>query len=59
MKLENERWPGVESEITQLLAKAVSRTGFTPSDIDALVESELEMSHLLDYVDAVLSHRMN
>jgi hypothetical protein len=33
--------------------------GFTASDISALIESELETSHVLDYITAVISNRMN
>jgi hypothetical protein len=36
-----------------------SRIGFPMSDIEALIDSELDTAHLLDYIAAVLSDRMN
>jgi hypothetical protein len=36
-----------------------SRIGFPMSDIEALIGSELDTAHLLDYIAAVLSDRMN
>jgi Cu/Ag efflux pump CusA len=41
------------------LREAAARTGFNVSDIQALVECELETSQVLDYITAVLSNRMN
>jgi hypothetical protein len=41
------------------LQEAAARTGFTVSEIQALVECELETSQVLDYISAVLSNRMN
>ena len=45
-------------EVNTLL-EAAARTGFTVSEIQALVECELETSQVLDYISAVLSNRMN
>lgn len=42
-----------------LLKETAASMGFTASDISALIESELETSHLLDYITAVISNRMN
>jgi len=42
-----------------ILREAAARTGFTQSDIQALVDCELETSHVLDYISAVMSKRMN
>ena len=42
-----------------ILREAAARTGFNVSDIQALVECELETSQVLDYITAVLSNRMN
>jgi hypothetical protein len=42
-----------------ILQEAAARTGFTVSEIQALVECELEISYVLDYINAVLSNRMN
>jgi hypothetical protein len=41
------------------LREAAARTGFNVSDIQTLVECELETSQVLDYITAVLSNRMN
>jgi hypothetical protein len=41
------------------LLEASARTGFTPAEIEALVDSELETNHLLEYITAVVSKRMN
>jgi hypothetical protein len=45
--------------VAQLLEQASARSGFTPSEIVALIDSELDTEHLLDYITAVMSHRMN
>jgi hypothetical protein len=45
-------------EVT-ILQEAAARTGFSVSEIQALVECELETSEVLDYISAVLSNRMN
>ena len=42
-----------------ILREAAAKTGFTVSDIHTLVESELDITHVLDYIGAVLSNRMN
>jgi hypothetical protein len=42
-----------------ILAEAAARTGFALSDIEALIECELETGHVLDYISAVISNRMN
>jgi hypothetical protein len=42
-----------------ILQEAAARTGFTVSEIQTLVECELETTHVLDYISAVLSNRMN
>jgi hypothetical protein len=44
--------------VTELL-EASQRTGFTLGEIEALVDSELETDHLLAYITAVVSRRMN
>ena len=43
----------------ELFAQAANRGGFTISDVQQLLESELELDHLLDYISAVASNRMN
>lgn len=46
-------------EEVRLLQEAAAKTGFSRSDIEALVECELETGHVLDYISAVISNRMN
>jgi hypothetical protein len=46
-------------EDVNILQKAAARTGFTVSQIQALVECELDTSQVLDYISAVISNRMN
>jgi hypothetical protein len=41
------------------LQEILAASGFTPADLGALVNSELETSDLLRYIDALLSNRMN
>jgi hypothetical protein len=45
--------------VTQMLEQASARTGFTPAQIVALIDCELDTDHLLDYITAVMSDRMN
>ena len=45
--------------VAELLLEAAARTGFTPSEIEAMVDSELNTLHLLDYITAVVTGRMN
>jgi hypothetical protein len=41
------------------MEEAAARTGFSVSDIQALVDCELDTVHVLDYISAVVSNRMN
>ena len=45
--------------VLELIQRASAQTGFTVADIEALVDSELESCHLLDYSTAVVTKRMN
>jgi hypothetical protein len=45
--------------VEQLLQQASARTGFTPAEIVALIDCELNTDHLLEYITAVVSQRMN
>jgi hypothetical protein len=45
--------------VWQLMEEASTKTGLSLADIEALVNSDLETPHLLDYLTAVLTHRMN
>ena len=44
---------------TDTIEDLAARTGFPMSDIRALIDSELDTAHLLDYISAVISDRMN
>jgi hypothetical protein len=56
MIYENDRVSG--TLIAEML-EASAMTGFTLAEIEALVNSELEIQHLLEYITAVMSRRMN
>jgi hypothetical protein len=45
--------------VADLLEQAAARTGFTPSQMEDLLDCELNIDHLLDYITAVVSNRMN
>jgi hypothetical protein len=45
--------------VLELMEEATAKTGFTVTDIEALVNSELETRYLLEYITAVLTNRMN
>ena len=47
------------TDYSDLLQEAAARTGFTASEMQELLESELNVDHLLSYITAVVSNRMN
>jgi hypothetical protein len=47
------------THVAHLLQEASAKTGFTPDEIEALVNSDLATEHLLEYITAVVSKRMN
>lgn len=47
------------AHVAKLMEEASARTGFTLSEIEALVECELDTTCLLEYLSAVMSNRMN
>lgn len=51
--------PATPGSVAELLQEAAARTGFTPTEMMEVLESELTMDELLIYIDAVMSHRMN
>jgi len=57
MRIDWNRTPAVH--VLELMQQASARTGFTVADIEALVDSELATHHLLEYITAVLTQRMN
>jgi hypothetical protein len=51
--------PTSSGSMTELLQEAAARTGFSASQMQEVLESELSIDELLAYIDAVVSHRMN
>jgi hypothetical protein len=47
------------TDYSDLLQEAAARTGFSASEMQELLESELNVDHLLSYITAVVSNRMN
>jgi hypothetical protein len=45
--------------MAELLQEAAARTGFSTSEMEALLDSELTVPQLVDYIDAVVGQRMN
>ena len=48
-----------QHNLTYMIEQASARTGFTPADIAALVNCDLNLDHLLEYITAVMASRMN
>ena len=46
-------------DYSDLLQEAAARTGFSASEMQELLESDLNIDHLLDYITAVVSNQMN
>lgn len=57
MVFDYEYYP--QHDLSHLIARASAETGFSVTDISAMVDSDLETSHLLNYINAVISDRMN
>ena len=49
----------VTQSVGEMLELAAARLGMTPIEMADLLESELNTDHLLAYVTAVMSNRMN
>ena len=45
--------------LEELMQQASALRGFTRDDIEQLVDSDLETPQLLEYLTAVMTHRMN
>jgi|HubBroStandDraft_5_1064220.scaffolds.fasta_scaffold2412763_1 hypothetical protein len=39
--------------------EAAARLGLTPAEVEIILDSELDLDYLLEYVTAVVSNRMN
>jgi hypothetical protein len=48
-----------QHSLAELLEEVSSHTGFTPAQVNALIDCELDTELLLDYITAVVSNRMN
>lgn len=44
---------------SELIEQVSHRTGFTPSQVASLIDCELEIKYVLEYLTAVVSNRMN
>jgi len=53
----NDQGPTFSAD--EILEQAATRMGLTPAQMEDLLECELEADHLLDYITAVVSNRMN
>jgi hypothetical protein len=47
------------ADYSSLLQEAAARTGFNATEMQELLESELNIDQLLSYITAVVSNRMN
>lgn len=45
--------------MAELLQEAAARTGFSTSEMEDLLNSELTVAQLIEYIDAVVAQRMN
>lgn len=52
-------YPSEAADYSYMLQEAAARTGFSATEMQELLESELEIDHLLNYITAVVSDRMN
>jgi len=46
-------------DVAQLLQQISATTGFTPAEIEAMIDCELNTNQLLDYIKAATSNGMN
>jgi hypothetical protein len=47
------------STVADIIEQAAARIGFSRSEMEDLLECELDTDHLLNYITAVVSDRMN
>jgi len=57
MEIYTDSMPG--TYMTQLLDLASNMLGLPVADVEALLNCELDTDHLLVYVTAIMSNRMN
>lgn len=51
--------PVLQLSQSELIEQVSYRTGLTPSQVSTLIDCELEIQHVLEYLTAVVSNRMN
>ncbi len=51
--------PVMQLSQSELIEQVSYRTGLTPSQVATLIDSELEIQHVLEFLTAVVSNRMN
>jgi hypothetical protein len=51
--------PIMQLSQSELIEQVSYRTGFTPSQVASMIDCELDIHHLLEYLTAVVSNRMN
>jgi len=51
--------PVMQLSQSELIEQVSYRTGLTTSQVATLIDSELEIQHVLEYLTAVVSNRMN
>jgi len=51
--------PILQLSRAELIEQVSYRTGLTPSQVASLIDCELEVDYILEYLNAVFSNRMN
>lgn len=51
--------PILQLSQSELIEQVSYRTGLTPSQVATLIDCELDILHLIQYLNAVVSNRMN
>ncbi len=51
--------PVMQLSQSELIEQVSYRTGLTPSQVATLIDCELDIQHVLEYLTAVVSNRMN
>jgi len=57
MLFDRERF--LRTQEMNIMEEAAARTGFSVSDIRALVDCELDTVYVLEYISTVVANRMN
>jgi hypothetical protein len=51
--------PIMQLSQSELIEQVSYRTGLTPSQVASLIDCELDINHILEYLNAVVSNRTN